>query len=87
MLDRYEGFVTSVKEVLTLFISKYDFALIIISNITQIVFFQRKIAALVRELKEKDSLIEKIEERIVCIENQLEEIKKTRQAEKSGLGS
>jgi len=87
LLDRYEGFVTSVKEVLTLFISKCDFALIIISNITQIVFFQRKIAALVRELKEKDSLIEKIEERIVCIENQLEEIKKTRQVEKSGLDS
>ena|SRR5439155_24477816 len=34
--------------------------------------------ALARELKERDSIIEKCEERIISIENQLEEIKKAR---------
>src|SRR5436305_4910927 len=56
-------------------------------NVMAAIHNRKLIAALVRELKEKDSLIEKIQERIVSIENQLEEIKKTRQAEKSGLGS
>ena len=34
--------------------------------------------ALARELKERDSIIEKCEERIISIEDQLEEIKKAR---------
>jgi hypothetical protein len=46
---------------------------------------RKLIAALARELKERDSVIEKFEERIVSLENRLEEIKKSRQTEeKSG---
>src|SRR5437867_922551 len=42
--------------------------------------------ALAREVKERDSIIEKCEERIISIENQLEEIKKARTTEKkSGI--
>jgi hypothetical protein len=39
------------------------------------------IAALVRELREKDEIIEKFEERIIAIENQLEEAKRAPQTE------
>ena len=47
-------------------------------NVMASIHTRKLIAALARELKEKDSLIEKIEERIISIGNQLEEIKKAR---------
>jgi hypothetical protein len=42
---------------------------------------RKLVAALVRELREKDEIIEKFEERIIAIENQLEEAKRARQKE------
>jgi hypothetical protein len=45
-------------------------------NIMAAIHARKLIAALVRELREKDSLIEKIEERITSIESKLEEMKK-----------
>ena len=45
-------------------------------NIMAAIHARKLIAGIVRELREKDSLIEKIEERITSIESKLEEIKK-----------
>jgi hypothetical protein len=45
-------------------------------NIMAAIHNRKLIAALVRELKELDSIIEKFEERIIKIENQSSEIKK-----------
>ena len=45
-------------------------------NIMAAVHVRKLIAALARELREKDLLNEKFEERMVSVENQLEEIKK-----------
>src|SRR5215831_11567326 len=45
-------------------------------NIMAAIHNRKLIAALVRELKERDSIIEKFEERIIKIENQSSEIKK-----------
>jgi hypothetical protein len=55
-------------------------------NVMAAIHNRKLIAALARELKERDSIIEKCEERIISIENQLEEIKKARLVEeKLGL--
>ena len=55
-------------------------------NIMAAIHNRKLIAALSRELKVRDSVIEKFEERIISLENRLEEIKKSRPAEeKSGL--
>lgn len=55
-------------------------------NIMAAIHARKLIAGIVRELKEKESLIEKIEDRIISIENQLEEIKKARiSEERSGI--
>ena len=55
-------------------------------NVMASIHTRKLIAALVRDQKEKDSLVEKIEERIISIENQLEEIKKAHTSEeKSGI--
>jgi len=50
-------------------------------NVMAAVHVRKLIAALARQLKERDAMIEKLEERIVSVENQLEEIKKPRRAE------
>ena len=50
-------------------------------NIMAAIHNRKLVAALVRELREKDEIIEKFEERIIAIENQLEEAKKARQKE------
>jgi hypothetical protein len=44
-------------------------------NVMASIHNRKLIAALVRELKERDSIIEKLEERIIAIENRLNEIK------------
>ena len=50
-------------------------------NVMAAIHNRKLIAALVRELREKDEIIEKFEERIIAIENQLQEIKRARQTE------
>jgi hypothetical protein len=50
-------------------------------NIMAAIHNRKLIAALVRELRDKDEIIEKFEERIIAIENQLEEAKRARQKE------
>ena len=50
-------------------------------NIMASIHNRKLVAALVRELREKDEIIEKFEERITAIENQLEEAKRSRQKE------
>ena len=50
-------------------------------NIMAAIHNRKLVAALVRELREKDEIIEKFEERIIVIENQLEEAKRVRQKE------
>ena len=45
-------------------------------NIMAAIHNRKLIAALVRELREKDELIEKFEERIIAIENRLNEMKR-----------
>src|SRR5438093_11657920 len=47
-------------------------------NVMASIHTRKLIAALARELKEKDSLIKKMEEKIISIESKLEEIKKAR---------
>jgi hypothetical protein len=42
---------------------------------------RKLITALVRELREKDEMLDKFEERIVAIENQLQEMKRAPQKE------
>ena len=63
-------------------------------NITASIHNRKLIAGLVRELNERDSIIEKLEERIVSIEDQIESIvlenkgsksRGTRQEKESGL--
>jgi len=55
-------------------------------NVMASIHTRKLIAALVRDQKEKDLLVEKIEERIISIESKLEEIKKARLVEEnSGL--
>src|SRR5919201_3818724 len=49
-------------------------------NIMAAIHSRKLIAALTRELKERDSIIEKFEERIISFENRLEEIRKSRPA-------
>ena len=44
-------------------------------NIMAAIHDRKLIAAIMRELKERDSIIEKLEERIISIENRLNEIK------------
>lgn len=57
-------------------------------NLMAAIHVRKLIAVLTRELKQRDSMIEKLEERLVSIENQLEEIKKARVAEeKTGLST
>src|SRR5207249_6858405 len=51
-------------------------------NVMAAVHNRKLIEALVRELRGKDSTTEKLEERILSIENKLEEIKKARTSEK-----
>ena len=53
-------------------------------NIMAAIHNRKLIAALARELKELDSIIEKFEERIITIENRLNEIKTVR-TEDSGI--
>ena len=48
-------------------------------NIMASIHNRKLVAALVRELREKDEIIEKFEERIIAIENQLEEAKRAPQ--------
>ena len=50
-------------------------------NIMAVIHNRKLINALVRELKEKDEIIEKFEERIIAIENQLAEAKRAHQKE------
>jgi hypothetical protein len=57
-------------------------------NVMAAIHLRKLIVTLVRELKERDSMMEKFEERIVSVENQLEEFKKARRPEeKSGLST
>src|SRR5919109_1793114 len=49
-------------------------------NIMAAIYSRKLIAALARGLKERDTAIEKFEERIVSLENRLEEIRKSRPA-------
>ena len=53
-------------------------------NIMAAIHSRKLIAALARELKERDSIIEKFEERIISLENRLDEIRKSRQAGLTG---
>ena len=50
-------------------------------NIMASIHNRKLIAALVRELRDKDEIIEQFEERIIAIENQLQEAKRARQNE------
>lgn len=50
-------------------------------NVMAAIHNRKLIAALVRELRKKDEIIEKFEERIVAIENQLQEMKRAHQTE------
>jgi len=50
-------------------------------NVMAAVHVRKLIAAIARQLKERDTMIEKFEERIVSMENQLEQIKKPRLVE------
>ena len=50
-------------------------------NIMAAIHNRKLVAALVRELRDKDEIIEKFEERIIAIENQLEEAKMAPQKE------
>jgi hypothetical protein len=50
-------------------------------NIMAAIHNRKLIATLLRELKEKDEIIEKFEERIIAIENQLKEAKRAPQTE------
>jgi hypothetical protein len=50
-------------------------------NIMASIHNRKLIASLVRELREKDEIIEKFEERIIAIENRLEEAKRATQKE------
>jgi hypothetical protein len=50
-------------------------------NVMAAIHNRKLIAALVRELREKDEIIEKLEERIIAIENQQQEIKRAPQTE------
>jgi hypothetical protein len=50
-------------------------------NIMAAIHNRKLAAALVRELREKDEIIEKFEERIIAIENQLNEMKRAPQTE------
>jgi hypothetical protein len=52
-------------------------------NIMAVIHNRKLIAAVLRELKERDSIIEKLEERVLSIENQLKEIKKALTSEKN----
>ena len=54
-------------------------------NVMASIHNRKLIAALVRELREKDEIIEKFEERIIKIENQLEEILEARQKKNQEL--
>jgi hypothetical protein len=51
-------------------------------NVVAATHNRKLIAALVRELREKDEIIEKLEERIVVIENQLQEMGAPKRIEK-----
>jgi hypothetical protein len=50
-------------------------------NIMASIHNRKLIAALVRELREKNEIIDKFEERIIAIENRLEEAKRAHQKE------
>jgi hypothetical protein len=50
-------------------------------NIMAAIHNRKLVAALMRELREKDEIIEKFEERIIAIENRLEEAKRAPQTE------
>jgi hypothetical protein len=50
-------------------------------NVMAAIHNRKLIASLVRELREKDEIIEKFEERIIAIENRLEEAKRAHQKE------
>ncbi len=50
-------------------------------NVMAAIHNRKLIAALVRELRERDEIIEKLEERIIAIENQQQEIKRASQTE------
>jgi hypothetical protein len=50
-------------------------------NVMAAIHNRKLIAALVRDLREKDEIIEKFEERIIAIENQQQEIKRAPQTE------
>jgi hypothetical protein len=50
-------------------------------NVMAAIHNRKLIAALVRELREKDEIIEKLEERMIVIENQQQEIKRAPQTE------
>ena len=57
-------------------------------NILASIHNRKLIAALVRELNERDSILEKFEKSIASIENQLTELKEARQIkEKEGSGA
>jgi hypothetical protein len=50
-------------------------------NVMAAIHNRKLITALVRELREKDEMLDKFEERIVAIENQLQEMKRAPQKE------
>jgi hypothetical protein len=50
-------------------------------NVMAAIHNRKLIAALARDLREKDVIIQKFEERIVAIENQLQEMKRAPQKE------
>jgi hypothetical protein len=50
-------------------------------NIMAAIHNRKLIAAILRELKERHSIIEKFEEKIITLENQIKEIKEVRQIE------
>jgi hypothetical protein len=50
-------------------------------NVMAVIHYRKLIAALARELRDKDELIEKLEERIITIENRLNEMKRAPQNE------
>jgi hypothetical protein len=50
-------------------------------NVMAAIHNRKLIAALVRDLREKKEIIEKFEERIIAIENQLQEMKRAPQTE------
>jgi hypothetical protein len=54
-------------------------------NIMAAIHNRKLIAAILRELRERDSIIEKFEERIIALENQLREIIEARQDGHDGL--